>query len=195
MGCPLAAHTIRQIEIGCYVLPLLYILTCLFIYFYIPFLDTFTYVFYMCTFVLCSQRSLTHRTKYAQPSRLAIKLCLQREIILLGRMKPFVVIRWAQLALLGVITGTVFLQLDTTSISAANSMLGVLYYSLIMMYDFCCFSLFYFPVQRFLLFFAFFCFFCCFCLFLFSFFLLFFCCFFAVFAVFCCFCCLCHVTL
>lgn len=75
-----------------------------------------------------------HRTKFAQPSHIAIKLCLHREIILLSRMKPFVIIRWIQLALLGAITGTVFLRLDTSSLSAANSMLGVLYYSLIMMY-------------------------------------------------------------
>lgn len=74
------------------------------------------------------------RSKYAQPNRIALKLCLQREIILLTRMKAFVVIRWLQLALLGVIAGTVFLRLDTSSVSAANSMLGVLYYSLIMMY-------------------------------------------------------------
>ncbi len=63
-----------------------------------------------------------------------LKLCLQRESVLLSRMKAFVVIRWMQLSLLGVITGTVFLRLDTSSVASANSMLGVLYYSLIMMY-------------------------------------------------------------
>ena len=39
-----------------------------------------------------------------------------------------------QLLVLGVITGTVFLRLDTQSVSAAISMLGVLFYDLVVLY-------------------------------------------------------------
>lgn len=49
-------------------------------------------------------------------------------------MKLFLAIRWMQLLVLAFITGTVFLQLDTTLTNAAMAMLGVLFYNLIVMY-------------------------------------------------------------
>lgn len=80
-----------------------------------------------------------------------LKLCMQRQLTLLGRIKVYLIARWLQLTVLAVITGTVFLRLDTSSTDAGISMIGVLFYDLVVLYVehhwMCLFSRMFCPVQ------------------------------------------------
>ena len=73
-------------------------------------------------------------SRFPQPWPTAYKLCLQREVKLLSRMKLFYFLRWAKLLIMSLIAGTVFLQLTDDTVENGISMLGVLFYSLYVMY-------------------------------------------------------------